>query len=113
EHLEVDPSKPDLLKLALNVPTQKIVTRQVGAAFGRKHQGIRSSIHRDLAPGGEVLRKVGWQSSLPLPPISLRVIEKSSVDALSDFNHLRINSAPTYSEDLAGSHPDQYCQQEN
>ncbi len=113
EHLEIDPSEPDLLKLALNVPPQKIVTRQIRAAFGRKHQCIRSCISRDLAPRIKIQSEVRWQRSLALPPLSLRVIEKSSVDALSDFDHLRINSAPTQSEDLAGSHPDQYCEQVN
>ena len=37
QDLEVDPTQPDLFKLALNVPPQKIITRQIRAALGRKH----------------------------------------------------------------------------
>jgi hypothetical protein len=44
-------------------------------------------------------------------PLGLRVIGKPSVDALSDHNLLRVNSPPTQSENLAGSHSDEDSQQ--
>src|SRR6516165_1578393 len=95
QHLEVDPTEADLLKLPLNVPPQEIVTRQVRAAFRRKHQRTRSRIRRDFTPGTDILCKIGGQSSLPSPPLGLRVVGKPSIDALSDLDHLLVNFPPS------------------
>src|ERR1051325_1207336 len=58
QHLDVNSTEPDLLKLVLNIPPQEIVARQVRAAFRRKYQRIKTGIRRDLTPGTEILRKM-------------------------------------------------------
>jgi hypothetical protein len=94
QHLKVDPTEADLLKLSLNVPPQEIVTRQVRAPFRRKHQRIRTRIRRDLTPGIDILRKIGGQSSLPFPPPAFRGYSRSR----SNFRMKSTNWTPDISQ---------------
>jgi hypothetical protein len=40
QHLEIDPTEPNLFMLLLDVSPQKVISRQVRAAFGRKHYPV-------------------------------------------------------------------------
>src|SRR5439155_1171171 len=66
QYLKVHPPESDLFELLLNVPPQKIVTRQIRAAFGRKHQCIRTCSRRDVAPIINLAGKIWRQRRLPL-----------------------------------------------
>jgi len=88
QYLKVHPPESDLFELLLNVPPQKIVTRQIRAAFGRKHQCIRTCIRRDVAPIINLAGKIWRQRRLPLAALGLWVVQKTPVNALSDLDHL-------------------------
>jgi hypothetical protein len=88
QYLKVHPPESDLFELLLNVPPQKIVTRQIRAAFGRKHQCIGTCIRGDVAPIRNLVGKIWRQRRLPLAALGLWVVRKTPVNALSDLDHL-------------------------
>jgi hypothetical protein len=60
KHLKIHPTEADLLKLLLEVPPQRIVTRQRGTALRRKHQCTRACVNADLTPSIDIRCKI-WR----------------------------------------------------